>query len=402
MISQSVAGSNRIYLDYAAAAPLVSAAREAMQAGLEAVFGNPSAIHREGQTGRDLIDFARQMVAQALLVRPAQVTFVSGGTEANNSAVWSAISAAYKRGIPYHEMEVVTTAIEHPSLLAPFEWFATLGVTLRTVPVTDTGRIDLAVLRTTITPRTVLVTCAYINSEVGTIQPVRAISNIVREQAAGLNSKIWFHLDGAQAPYWVTCQWSSLGVDSLALDAGKCGGPLGSGMLVVERGLAVRSALFGGGQENGGRAGTEAVIQILGASAALAAAQKDWQACAKQVQFVRDTGLQLLQTALPQMVYNGDSGSERVANNINLSLPGLDTEFAVVALDAAGFAVSAKSACAGAGGGESRVVLTLTGDAARASSTLRITLGPDTTIADMTRLTAALTDHCTRMSTLTK
>jgi cysteine desulfurase len=335
------------------------------------------------------------------MARPTQVTFVSGGTEANNSAVWSALAAARARGITYTEMEVVTTAIEHPSLSSPLSWFAEQGVTVLQVAVTETGEIDLPHLRSLLSARTVLVACAYINSEVGTIQPVRAIGSCIREAMRAHGTDVWFHLDGAQAPYWVSCQWSSLGVDSLALDGGKCGGPIGSGVLVMGRERVAHSPLFGGGQERGARPGTEAVVQIVGAAAALAAAQADWRTRAERVAAVRDAGIAALCAAVPEAHLNGAIGVVRVANNINLSVQGIDTEYAVVALDAAGFAVSTKSACAGAGGGASGVVLALTGDATRARSTLRITLGPDTIVTDLERLAEALATHCARMRSLT-
>ena len=265
--------TERIYLDYAAAAPLIPPARLAMGAALETMLGNPSAIHTEGQAARALIEAARLLVSRALVARPEQVVFVSGGTEANNLAVQSAIAAARTQGRQLSTMKVLTTAIEHPSLLEPLQALAADGLQVEYVPVSETGEMILSELRARLTPEVVLVACAYINSEVGTIQPVRTIASAVHEYAASIGTAIWVHIDGAQAPYWVSCQWDSLQADSLALDAGKCGGPLGSGVLVRSLQCTLTPLQRGGGQEQGVRAGTEAVLSIVGAGAAIAVKQ---------------------------------------------------------------------------------------------------------------------------------
>lgn len=393
--------TERIYLDYAAAAPLIPAARLAMGAVLETTLGNPSAIHAEGQATRALIETARQSVARALVTRPEQIVFLSGGTEANNLAVQSAIMAARVGGRELSTMKVLTTAIEHPSLLEPLRALASDGLQVEYVPVSETGEMILSELRARLTPEVVLVACAYINSEVGTIQPVRTISSVVHEYAASVGTAIWVHIDGAQASYWVSCQWDSLRADTLALDAGKCGGPLGSGVLVRSLQRTLSPLQRGGGQEQGARAGTEAVISIVGAGAAIAAAQTGWKERSQSVAVVRDAAWQYCQEVLPEAIYTGATGVARVANNLHISVPGIDTEYAVVVLDARGVAASTKSACAGAGGGESAVVRVLTNDAARARSTLRFTLGPETTAAEMRYAIDVLAKHCAQMRTLT-
>ena len=393
--------NKRIYLDYAAAAPLAPEARAAMSAVMEEMVGNPSAIHAEGQRARDIVETARVAVARAVMARPEQVVFTSGGTEANNLAVHAAIAQARQVRGAAATLKVLTTAIEHPSLLKPLEALQDCNVVVDYVPVAETGEIILSELQQRLTPEVVLVTFAYINSEVGTIQPVRALGHAVREYAAQHDIDIWLHLDGAQAPYWVSCQWDSLRVDTLALDAGKCGGPLGAGALLHGVGRTLVPLQRGGGQERGLRAGTEAVIQIAGTGAALAAAQAQWRTRAAAVRVVRDAAWQHCRTLLPQVYINGSEGDARVANNLHISLPEIDTEYATVVLDAHGVAVSTKSACAGAGGGASAVVLAMTGDAARAHSTLRFTLGPETTHEDMERVFQILQRHCAQQSTLT-
>jgi cysteine desulfurase len=174
------------------------------------------------------------------------------------------------------------------------------------------------------------------------------------------------------------------------------------GVLVRSRRVALASTLFGGEQESGLRAGTENVAGMVGASVALEEAQKDFRTRAEKVAKVRDAGIAHLLQEIPQAVLNGPTGDERLANNINISIPGLDTEFATVVLDKYGFAVSTKSACAGAGGGESTVVKIISSDPARASSTLRISLSPETTFQNLKDLTKVLKNHINKMKLVDK
>ncbi len=207
-----------------------------------------------------------------------------------------------------------------------------------------------------------------------------------------------FHLDAAQAPLWLSCKFDTLNADLLALDVGKCNGPKGMGVLVRSRRATLAPTLFGGGQESGLRPGTENVAGMVGASVALHEAQKDFKTRVEKVAKVRDAGIEHLLKEIPQAVLNGPTGDERLANNINISIPGLDTEFATVVLDKHGFAVSTKSACAGAGGGESTVVQSISRDPARSSSTLRLSLSPETTLQNVKDLTKVLKSHIEKMS----
>ena len=404
----------RTYLDWAAATPLSPTALAAMLPYLESQFGNPSAIHAEGQAGRNAVEAARAQVAQAVQVRPEFVTFTSGGTEGNNLAVFGTIETATKgnpslgiEGRTYDSMAVITTNIEHPSVSLAMEALEKQGVELRYVGVTPEGKIDLVELRELLDNKVVLLSTAYANSEIGTVQPVHAIRKILRECEEVNGTQIMFHLDAAQAPLWLTCQFDTLGADLVTLDAAKCCGPKGVGVLVVSRRADLAPTIYGGGQERGLRPGTENVAGIVGAAVAIERAQADWQTRAESVAAVRDQAIAHILAELPGAVLNGVSPAkskgnpsmavDRVANNINISIPGLDTEYAAVVLDMAGFAVSTKSACSGAGGGASTVVLETTGDLARASATLRITLGPDSTLEQLKSLTIVLKQHVVKM-----
>lgn len=370
---------------------------------LTTAYGNPSAIHAEGRAAKAAITEARRTTATILGVRPENIIFTSGGTEANALALMGYVDALHSAGRSWETMEVISTAIEHPSILRTLIRLRERGVVVRTVAVSDTGRISPEALTALLTPQTVLVTCAYVNSEIGTIQPVHALARALRAyaRAAGVE-RIPLHIDAAQAPLWLTCVLPQLDVDMLSLDGAKCGGPKGSGVLAVRKPFSVQSIFDGGGQEAGHRPGTENVAGIVGMATALALAQKGIVDRAEKVRALRDAALAKIEKALPAAIVNGSKGSERVANNINVSIPGLDTEYATVVLDTAGIAVSTKSACAGAGGGVSVVVEAISGDTARARSTLRLTLGEDTTEADLEAAIAVLAAHVQQMARLTK
>ena len=389
---------SRVYLDYAAATPLSRAAFSAMKPYLTERFANASAIHQEGVVARQAVEEARGRTATALQVRPEFVTFTSGGTESNNLAIIGTIESLASKGWPFAEMEVVTTQIEHPSVMNTMKALEERGVVVRYVGVDSEGFVKLEELRSLLTEKTVLFSVAYANSEIGVVQKVHAIKKTLSEAEKKFGTKIMFHLDAAQAPLWLSCKFDTLNADLLSLDVGKCNGPKGMGVLVHSRRATLTSTLFGGGQESGLRPGTENVAGMVGASVALQEAQKGFRTRAEKVAKVRDAGIEHILKEIPQAILNGPIGDERLANNINISVPGLDTEFATVVLDKYGFAVSTKSACAGAGGGESVVVQAISNDPARASSTLRISLSPQTTLQNLEDLTKVLKSHIEKMS----
>jgi len=394
--------AKRVYLDWAAATPLFPEVRTAMEPFFLEKWGNPGAIHAEGRLAKAAIDNAREKVGQALQVRPELVTFTSGGTEGNNLAIRGLIESLHQAGRPYSDMEVVTTRIEHPSIAKTVEYLASLGVIVRYVAVDGDGFISLSSLQQSLSEKTVLFSVAYANSEIGVVQPMHRIKKILQQMEAHFTTKIFFHVDAAQAPLWLSCQFETIGADFLVLDVAKCCGPKGTGVLIRSRRATLTPIFFGGGQEQGVRSGTENVPGIIGAGEAIVIAQAHWRARAELAHAVRDEVISLLLKTINGAVLNGPQGENRLANNINISIPGVDTEYAAVWLDAKGFAVSTRSACAGAGGGESSVVKEISADPARAHSTLRFTIGPDTTFLDMQNLTEALLAHVSKMRELTQ
>lgn len=380
----------RIYLDYAAATPLRHEVAVAMREIYESSYANPSSIHAEGVTIRKKIEAAREHVAGILEVRSDGVVFTTGGTESNNLAVFGAIEAARVAGTAYEDMEVITTKLEHPSLLRACEALVGRGVTVHYAPVDVEGIIELKEFGALVSEKTVLVATAYVNSEIGTIQPLRKLSKVLKE----VSPKGLLLVDGAQAPLWLPCQLDRIGADILTLDGGKVYGPKGSGVIALRHGVELAATLFGGGQEAGLRPGTENPALIVGLETALAIAQENHemrQGYAK----LRDYFIEEMEK-IDGVVLNG-SRENRVTNNINISIPGIDSEFAVITLDEKGVAASTKSACSGARSGLSEVVMAISGDAARAASTIRFTLGETTNQAQIDKVVAILREHVERV-----
>ncbi|KXK00347.1 MAG: Cysteine desulfurase [Parcubacteria bacterium OLB19] len=388
----------RVHLDNAAATPLKSEVFSVMSPFLTEEFGNPSSIHKEGVRARRAVDEARSSVARTLEIKSPGVIFTGNGTESNNLAIFGYVKYLHRiKKIAYQDMEVVTTKIEHPSITGVMEELIDLGVFVKFVEVDEEGIITIPALEAVLSEKTVLVTFAYANSEVGTVQPVLRLVRRIRKFEEVKGNEIKVHLDAAQAPLWLPCAFKQLGVDMMTLDAGKCGGPKGVGVLALRGGIEILPIMQGGGQEDGVRSGTENVAGIVGMAKALELAQANYKEKAESVAKIRDEAIIYLQEKISTVIVNGGQGEVRLANNINFSIPNLDTEYAVIYLDTHGVACSTKSACAGAGGGESIVVKTITGDATRARSTIRFSLGENTNIEDVKYAIDILATHCEKM-----
>jgi cysteine desulfurase len=395
--SKKMTPSNRIYLDHAAATPMFGAVREVIEPYLGSLWGNASAIHSEGRAMKVTLEASRSLAARILGVQPSGVIFTSGGTEGNNLAMRGVIEMFRHTGIDYKEMEIITTAIEHPATTNTLRYLETLGVVVRTVPIHENGRIILDELKKMVSSRTVLVAISYINSEIGTIERIGHIKRVILEK----NKRTLLYVDAAQAPLWVPCELSRLKADIMTFDGGKCGGPQGVGILAMAKHIDLAPYTFGGGQERGYRAGTEPIAQIVGMVKALEIAQRDYITRAAQIASIRDEAIVRIQSVLPNVILNGAVGEARVANNINISVERLDSEYAVVIFDTHGVAISTKSACSSAGGGLSAVVLAISNDLDRAASTLRITLGPETSFLDIEYFISILKTEVVPLATKT-
>jgi cysteine desulfurase len=385
-----------IYLDFAAATPVLSSVKRAMKPYLSEIFGNPSAIHKGGVEAKKAVEAAREEVARTLRVRASDVTFTGSGTESNNLALFGTVEALLDSRIPYSDIEIISTKIEHPSIKKVLERLENRGVIVSYAPIDEEGLIVEKEFVSLLSPKTRLVTFAFANSETGVVQDIGRLARHVKDFERQNNLTIYFHTDASQAPLWLPCALDALNVDMMTLDAGKCGGPKGVGLLIHRGKVKLVPIILGGSQEDGLRAGTENVAGIVGAAKAIKLAQDSWQKRSDAISALRDRFLRDLLTT-PGVVLNGSLKS-RLPNNVDISIPGIDSEFAVVTLDTNGIFASTKSACSGKGGGGSEVIYEMTKDEERAKSTLRFSLGENTTYKDLQKTVLVLKTHVEKMS----
>jgi cysteine desulfurase len=368
-----------IYLDHNASTPIHPRVADAMRPFLAEAWGNPSSPHWAGRPAREALERARAQVADLLGASADEIVFTSGGSEANNLALKGVFFAAPEAGA-----HVVTSAVEHPSILEPCRFLERLGASLTLLPVDRTGRVDPEALRRAITPRTVLVSVMHANNEVGTIEPVEECARIARERG------VLFHTDAAQSAGKIPTRVDELGVDLLSLAGHKLGAPKGIGALYVRRGVRLEPLIHGAGHEGGRRAGTESALLAVGLGEACRVA-KDL-AVLERVRALRDRLWQRLRERLGSgVVLNGHS-EQRLPNTLNVSFAGRVGAELLARLD--GVAASTGSACH-AGRVELSPVLAAMGVAPEVGmGAIRFSLGRSTTEGEIDavaeRLFAAL------------
>ena len=388
----------RIYVDAAASTPLSPRARQEL-IRLLSVFGNPGSLHIEALLARGELDRAREKTASAIDAHPDEIVFTSGGTEGNVLAIEGVLRPLLREHGTVH---AVVSSIEHPSVLEPLRALVAEGLLLTELPVNDAGLISVEAVQAALTDHTVFVSMQFINSEIGTIQPVKEITKALRhykkerQKEKGETVPLYFHCDASQAPLWKTIGVDKLGVDLLVLDGQKIEGPKGVGALYVRRGTTLEAVAKGGGQERGLRSGTENVPLIGSFAVALGDAQAGVEKRAARVAAVRNFLLQEILRFLPKAEVNGAVGDERVINNLNISIPKLDGEMAVIALDALGVAASTRSACDASEEEPSHVLVALGLPPERVKGAIRLTLLPAATKREATRVSEALAEVAER------
>jgi cysteine desulfurase len=362
----------RIFLDHNAGAPIRPAAREALARFIaEDRGGNPSSIHHAGQHARRMLERAREGVA-ALIAAPARsMIFTSGGTEANNLAIMGAARDGERH-------RIVTSAIEHSSMLAPVAELERRGFEVVRLPVDRNGRIDSAITARVIDRDTALVTLGLANAETGTIQSLDGVADAAAEAGA------MFHLDAAQAAGRIAINVAALRCDLLSVSGHKIGAPSGIGALYVRPGAPLAPVLTGGPQEAGLRAGTPNLMGAIAFGVAAEETLRNLDEESARMAILADELMCRLDDAIPGLRLNGPH-EERICNTLNLTFPGVLGESLLIALDLEGIEVSMGSACA-AGAVEPSHVLTAMGLRAQdARSSLRISLGWSTTAGEIAR-----------------
>jgi cysteine desulfurase len=299
----------RIYLDYNGSTPIDPRVAAAMRPLLEEPFGNPSSPHWAGQPAKEALERGRKQIADLLGAAPDEIVLTSGGSEANNLALKGVYFALRDRGD-----HIITTAVEHPAILAPCRFLERLGAKVTYLPVDRTGRIDPDDLRRAIGPRTILVSIMHANNEVGTIQPIEACAGITRERG------VLFHTDAAQSVGKIPTDVRELGADLLSVAGHKLHAPKGVGALYVRRGIALEPLIHGAGHEHGRRAGTESALLAVALGQACALA-KDLTPMA-QVRGLRDALWDGLRERFGSRVVLNGHPEERLPNTLNVSFAG--------------------------------------------------------------------------------
>lgn len=361
----------RIYLDNAAATPLDRRVLDAMMPYLTTQYGNPSSLHYYGQQARAAVQQARVQIAHCLGVSAQQIVFTSGGTEADNLAILGYLQANHPEG-----GHIITTAVEHDAVLRTFQRLEYLGYDVTILPVDESGRVNADDVQQALRPQTVLISIMYANNETGMIQPIDEIGEIAKE--AG----VVFHVDAVQAFGYIPIQPLQESIDMLSLCSHKIYGPKGVGALYMRQGLTVTSGSYGGPQEHHLRAGTENVAAIVGFGMAASLLETERTSRARQAEEMKQYFYDRLIHSNPNIRLNG-SMTHALPNIINFSVRDADSAIMLIAMDAAGLAVSAGSACE-AGAVEPSHVLTAMGiDEEWLRGSVRISVGKENTMTDM-------------------
>jgi cysteine desulfurase len=381
--------AKRVYLDNAGATRISTKAMQALSDSLS-LFGNPSAIHKEGDQASHALQKARNSVATSMNAHSYEVTFVGTGTESCNLAILGTVLAV--QGI--EKPHIITSAIEHPAVLEPIRHLEKDGkVKVTYLPVSENGIVKVRDLREALTEETVLVSVMYANNEIGTIQPVkeigRAIDEWKRERDRTFTSYPYFHTDACQAGNYLNLDVLRLKCHFMSINSSKVYGPKGIAALYKREGIKIESMVYGGGQERELRSGTEAVALAVSFAEALRESHDMREKESERLVKIRDYFFEEIAKEIPDATIYGDK-EERLSNNINIRVPGIPSDEMILRLDAKGFAVSHKSACASQETDGSYVVQALGAGVSESLENVRITLGRETTIGDMNNLLGAI------------
>lgn len=356
-----------IYWDHNATTPVLPEVLEAMKPFWEELYGNPSSVHQFGSRVAREIRHARQEAASLLGARDeSEIIFTSGGTESNNAALRSALWT--EKG----KRKMVTTAVEHSSILKPARALQEEGVEVVYLPVDRKGDLDRERLREVVTENTFLVSIMVANNETGVIFPVEEVGKEVHARG------ILFHADAVQAVGKISISLKDSAIDFLSLSAHKFGGPKGVGALYVRKGVPFRPLLFGGSQEKGRRAGTENVPGVIGLGEACRQLRKKLGDDNQKVGRLRDYFEEKVFGTIPRVEVNGDR-LRRLPNTSNLAFEDVDAEALLILLDEAGISASSGSACLSGAPEPSHVLKAMGFSNERAKSSVRFSFGPENT-----------------------
>lgn len=368
-----------IYADNAATTKMSQAAIRAMLPYLDGIYGNPSSLHSAGQAAREALESARAVMARGLGCEPREITFTSGGSEADNQAIRTAAWLGARKG----KKHIVSTAFEHHAVLHTLEALEQEGFEVTLLDVHGDGRITAEEVAAAIRPDTCLVTVMYANNEVGTVEPIAQIGAVCREKG------VLFHTDAVQAAGHLPIDVVRDHIDLLSLSAHKFHGPKGAGVLYARKGIPLRNLICGGAQERGKRAGTENLPAIMGMAAAFEEALADLDQRAACVTALRDKLIAGL-GQIPHSLLNGHR-TERLPGNVSFCFEGIEGESLLLLLDDKGVEASSGSACTSGSLDPSHVLLALGRPHEIAHGSLRLTLSHETTVEEVDYMIDAVT-----------
>ena len=381
----------RIYLDYASATPVLAKAQQASEKAAR-VFANPGGLHAEAVAAKHLLTTSRERIAAHLGCKGRELIFTSGLTEANNIAIVGYARALEQKLRTLKDTHWIVSSIEHASVLECFSEVERMGGTVTHIEPSPSGIISPERVMKVLRPATTFVSVGWGNNEIGTVQPLSRVAQVLRAHEKVHGITVVFHSDAGQAPLYLSPQVHTLGVDVLSLGSGKLYGPRGIGALYVGARTQLSRIIFGGGQERGLRSGTEEPALAAGFAEAFDEISELRDGEKRRLRILRDEFAREICARIPNVIVNGNL-KHALPHMLNVSMPGNRTgEYLVLLLDRAGISLSTRSACK-EGEAESHVVAALGGAADtpwRARNTLRFSLGLQTTKADIKRVLDAL------------
>ena len=384
--------SKRVFLDYAATTPVDSRVLRAMKPFFTSRFANPLSYYQEGLNASVALEKARQDVATLVGVKDTEVIFTGSGTESDNLALSGVLAGIAKDDSHLFEMwkgkvpHIVTTAVEHPAILETAKELEKSGrATVTFLPVQENGAVNTSHIQNVLNENTLIVSVMYVNNEIGSINSLRDVAREVRKFKNKIGRRQdeapYIHTDASQAPCFLDVRMDRLGVDMMTLDGSKIYGPKGVGCFIKKSYVPCASIMYGGNQEFGLRPSTHNVPLIVGFSTALKLAVTNHEKENARIAKLQTLFIETLQSVIPEAVLNGGI-KNRIANNINICVPGLNSEFAVIQLDEFGVACSAMTSCKSTSEQARSYVVDALGASCGASS-LRFTLGRKTSASDI-------------------
>lgn len=382
-----------VYLDHAAATPLSASVVKVMRQH-EAVYGNASSMHWVGRQAHDAAQAARAMLANSLQVDAEELVVTGSGTESANLAIIG-LARAYRS----YGTHIIISAIEHKAVLAAADTLSREGFTVTRLPVDRFGCVSAAAVRQALTPNTILVSIMYANNEIGTIEPLTELLEVVHTYR-GLSTVPLFHTDACQAAGLIPLLPRALGVDAMTINSAKIYGPKGIGLLYVRSTVKVEPLIVGGDQERGLRAGTENIALLAGFATALADAVKGQVALQQKLTVLSTLFRAALSAAVPGIIFNGHP-TARLSHNVHVTIPDVEGESIILMLSEFGVCAATGSACASFDLAPSHVLAAIGQDDNLIHGSVRFTLGRDTTEEELYYTATTLGKIVSQLRTIT-